>query len=216
MVTLQAGAARAEWPAHDARDTVRYGVFLRPDPASCAATAALHTLLRQQFGLVSAAVFPPHVTLLGNVALTGGEGVLLERVDEVAGRHAPVRVEHAGPRRWHRVIACDVHDAAVDALARDVEASLTDLRGRTDTDYLTGQTSTADFRAHLTIAGQDIALRPDLTDEVEEFVAAFAADFPSVMTARHVTTFRFESDHWPGRWWTDMTWQLLRSVPLTG
>lgn len=213
---LRAGAAGADWPAHDARDTVRYGVFLRPDPTTCAATAALHTLLRQQFGLVSAAVFPPHVTLLGNIAVTGGETELLERVAAVAGRHAPVRLPHDGPRRWHRVIACDVHDETVDALARDVEASLADLRARTDTDYLTGQTSTAAFRAHLTIAGQDLALRPDLTEEVEQFVAEVAADFPPVMTGRYVSTFRFESDHWPGRWWSDLTWQLLHSVPLTG
>ena len=215
-MTLQAGAARNEWPAHDARDTLRYGVFLRPDPATCAATAALHTLLRQQFGLVAAAVFPPHVTLLGNVALTTGEDVLLQRVAEVAGRHAPLRLPHAGPARWNRVIACDVHDDAVDALARDVEAALEGVRGRTDTDYLTGQTSTERFRAHLTIAGQDVALRADLTDEVLEFVTALAAEFPTVMTGRHVQTFRFRSDHWPGRWWADMTWDLLSSVPLTG
>lgn len=215
-MTIPAGAAREEWPAHDARDTVRYGVFLRPDAVTCAATAALHTLLRQQFGLVSAAVFPPHVTLLGNIALTTTEADLLDRVATVAGRHAPVRVDHDGPGRWHRVLACDVHDDATDALARDVEAALTDVRGRTDTDYLTGQTSTADFRAHLTIAGQDLALRPDLTGEVAAFVADLAADFPRTMTAGHVTTFRFTSDHWPGRWWSDMTWQLLQSVPLTG
>ena len=215
-MTLQAGAARAEWPAHDARDTVRYGVFLRPDPATCAATAALHTLLRQQFGLVSAAVFPPHVTLLGNIAATTTEADLLARVAGVAARHTPVRIGHTGPGRWHRVLACDVHDDATAALAQDVEAALTAVRGRTDTDYLTGQTSTERFRAHLTIAGQDLALRPDLVDEVAAFVAAVAGDFPRTMTARHVQTFRFASDHWPGRWWADMTWQLLASVALTG
>jgi hypothetical protein len=31
-----------------------------------------------------------------------------------------------------------------------------------------------------------------------------------------VSVFRFRGDHWPSEWWKDMTWQHLRTIPLTG
>jgi hypothetical protein len=46
--------------------TTRYGVFLTPDPATCAAVSTVTGLIRAQYGFVSAAAFPPHATLAGS------------------------------------------------------------------------------------------------------------------------------------------------------
>ena len=44
-------------------EQIRYGVFLRPDPATSVAVTQITGQLRAQYGLVSAGAFPPHVTL---------------------------------------------------------------------------------------------------------------------------------------------------------
>ena len=45
----------------------RFGVFLRPDPKTCAAVTQITSQLRAQYGLVSAGAFPPHITLAGSL-----------------------------------------------------------------------------------------------------------------------------------------------------
>ncbi len=45
----------------------RFGVFLRPDPKTCAAVTQITGQLRAQYGLISAGAFPPHVTLAGSL-----------------------------------------------------------------------------------------------------------------------------------------------------
>ena len=129
---------------------------------------------------------------------------------------APFELAHPGPADLGGVILCAVEDERLTRLAQAVEASLDGVRARTDTDYLTGQTSTRAFGAHLTVAGQDLALRPDLRDEVAGFVAELAPDFPPVIRAEVISAFRFRSAAWPALWWQDMTWQHLRSWRLTG
>ena len=47
----------------------RFGVFLRPDPKTCAAVTQITSQLRAQYGLVSAGAFPPHITLAGSLPL---------------------------------------------------------------------------------------------------------------------------------------------------
>ena len=53
------------------RRQTRYGVFLRPDPLTCASVTRITGQLRAQFGLVSAGAFPPHATLAGSLPLAG-------------------------------------------------------------------------------------------------------------------------------------------------
>jgi 2'-5' RNA ligase len=211
------------WPRLDPRDTDRYGVFVRPDAVTCRAQIELHNLIERQFDLIAGRVFPPHATLLGNVAVTAGEADLLERITDVARRHAPFTVHNPGLSRHGEGIAYDVHfrkdgtvnDAFV-ALAADVEQELGPVRGRTDTDYLTGQTTTVGFHAHLTVAGQDYALRKDLREEVWQFLEQLAPAVPDEFAVDAVSVFRFRSDHWASEWWKDMTWQHLRTIPLAG
>jgi 2'-5' RNA ligase superfamily len=213
---------RTAWPHLDARQTDRYGVFVRPDPATCRAQADLHTLLERQYGLIAARVFPPHATLLGNIALAAAEGEFLERVATAVRGFAPIAVHNRGVTRLGQGIAYDIHYRAdggrnqpLTDLAVAVEQKLDPVRSRTDHDYLTGHTTTETFHAHLTLAGQDLALRADLQDEVWDFTNALAPDTPADFTVDTVSVFRFRSDHWASEWWKDMTWQHLRSFHLT-
>ena len=212
-----------DWPKLDPRDTDRFGVFVRPDPITCRAQIELHTLVERQFGLVAGRVFPPHATLVGNIAVTAGEADLLERVTSVAGRHAPFTAHNRGLTRYDAGIAYDVNhreDGSVNAeftdLAVALEQELEPVRGRTDADYLTGQTTTKGFNAHLTIAGQDYYLRPDLHDEVWQFLQQVAPAVPECFPVASVSVFRFRSDHWASEWWKDMTWRHMGTIPLTG
>jgi len=209
------------WPRLDPRDTDRYGVFVRPDPTTCRAQIELHTLLQHQFGLIAGRVFPPHATLLGNIAVTAGEADLLGRLTAVARRHAPFTMYNKGLSQYNEGIAYDVHELPGGApnqrlvdLAVDIERELAPVRGRTDTDYMTGQTSTEGFRAHLTVAGQDYTLRRDLHDEVWRYAEELAPAVPDSFAVGSVSVFRFHSDHWPSEWWKDMTWHHLRTIPL--
>lgn len=149
-------------------DTVHYGIFLRPDAVTCRVTAHLHELLRRQFGLVAASVFPPHITLLGNVAFTGGEPDLFERIGHLAAATERFELPNPGPALLSGALLCDVHAPELGVLARTVEDGIADIRGRSDTDHLAGQTSAAPFHGHLTVAGQDLALRSDLAGGVAE------------------------------------------------
>ena len=212
-----------EWARLDPRDTDRYGVFVRPDPITCRAQIELHTLLERQFGLIAGRVFPPHATLLGNIAVSAGEVDLLARIAAVAGRCAPFTVYNRGLTHTAQGIYYDVHglpegtpNVRLVGLAEAVERELEPVRGRTDADYLTGQTTTRGFSAHLTVAGQDYALRSDLQEEVWQYVEALAPAVPDRFGVASVSVFRFRSDHWPSEWWKDMSWRHLRTIPLGG
>lgn len=102
-----------DWPALDVRDTDRYGVFLRPDARTCEVLAHLHDLLRRQFGLVAAAVFPPHITLLGNIAVVRGEADLLARVGAAVAGHGPFEITNPGPALVCGALLCEVHTEPV-------------------------------------------------------------------------------------------------------
>ena len=79
----------------------RYGVFLRPDPLTCAAVTRITTQLRAQYGLVSAGAFPPHATLAGSLSLTDGPEPLLAALDGVLEPARGFEVHNAGVGRLH-------------------------------------------------------------------------------------------------------------------
>jgi len=220
-VTPQEHAGPRDWPRLDARDTGRYGVFVRPDPATCRAQISLHTLLNSQYGLIAASAFPPHATLLGNIAITSGESELLRRVETVVRRYPAIEAHNRGLTRSGGAIIYDIHcrpDGSVNQpltdLARHIERDLEQIRARTDHDYMTGHATNDAFHAHLTIAGQDLALREDLQAEIWQYACALAPDTPADFTIDTVSVYRFRSDHWASEWWKDMTWQHLRSFRL--
>src|SRR3954447_10917599 len=90
----------------------RYGVFLRPDPLTCAAVTRITAQLRAQFGLVSAGAFPPHATLAGSPPLAPPPRALARALAPVA----PFTVRNHGLAWLNGGLVYDVHGEQIEAL----------------------------------------------------------------------------------------------------
>src|SRR5215211_8962746 len=113
---------------HQMEYQFRFGVFLRPDPKTCAAVTQITGQLRAQYGLTSAAAFPPHVTLAGGLPVVVPLAELIQLIGFVLRRVRAFTVQNLGVRRL-----------ADSALAYDVSAidgtpnrPLSDLAGAVD------------------------------------------------------------------------------------
>lgn len=197
-----------------------YGVYLRPDPLTCKAVADLTRLARSQFGIVSAAAFPPHATLAGAVPSNASEGELIEALDPVLSTTGAIPVHNAGISRHNVAITFDVDSTitghknqAIKDLAVAINAALAPLTE--DGEGLRAKPFEADsFRAHLSLASHDLEAKPHMREEVEYFLRAMPHCAPSDFVADIVTLFRFYSDDWAGEWWHDLRWTHLRSWTL--
>ena len=182
----------------------RYGVFLRPDPLTCAAVTRITGQLRAQFGLVSAGAFPPHATLAGSLPLAGPPELPLA---------APFTVRNHGLAWLNGGLVYDVHGPEIERLAAAVDAAVRPLlqpaSGLATDLYEPGR-----WRAHLSLGSHDLAARPDLHDEVEAFVRGMAVEVPSEFTAEVIAVYRLEHATWTGPWWRAMTWEHVRSRHL--
>ncbi len=207
----------------DEPDDVRHGVFLLPDARTSAAVSRITASVRAQFGVVSAGRFPPHVTLAGSLPLAVGEAELVSDVRRVAARRGPVEVVNAGPKRlWGAVIAFDVHEDgqgrpssalldlaadigdAVRPLLRPVEALPADVRDRDE------------WHGHLSLASHELLGRPDLLEEIDEFVRQLDEPYPPRFEASRLGIFRLHHRDWRNDWWTDFSWERVGSVRLDG
>lgn len=197
-----------------------YGVYLRPDPLTCKAVADLTRLVRQQFGIVSAAAFPPHATLAGAVPSNATEEELIAALDPVLSATEGIPVHNAGICRHNVAITFDVDhtidgekNQAIKDLAVAVNSALAPMTE--DVEGLRAKPFDADnFRAHLSLASHDLEAAPHLREEVENFLRAMPHSAPSDFVADTVTLFRFYSDDWAGEWWQDLRWTHLRSWTL--
>ena len=87
----------------------RFGVFLRPDPKTCAAVTQITSQLRAQYGLVSAGAFPPHITLAGSLPVVVPLAELIQLIGFVLRRRPGFPVQNLGIRRLaDAAIAYDV------------------------------------------------------------------------------------------------------------
>jgi hypothetical protein len=222
---------------HDAanpagRDEIRYGVFLRPDPRTCAAVTTIANQIRAQYGLVSAARFPPHATLAGSLPLAGEPDAaldgLLAVLDAVLATADPVPIANAGIAWLGTGLVYDIHrlpsaegrrpdrpnDALVE-LAAAVQSALKpylapDRAGRMPADVHERNA----WRGHLSLASHELAERPDLREEVEEYARGLDVAFPARFSADVVALYRFAHRSWTGPWWTDFRWTHVRSWRL--
>ena len=201
-------------------EEVRYGVFLTPDAKTSAAVTTITSLVQAQFGLVSARRFPPHVTLAGSLPLAIGEAELFAVVDSVVAARSPFHVHNSGIDRLGDSVVFNVHNQMdqspntalvdlADDLARVLRPVLrttsglpADLRGRDR------------WRGHLSLASHELIARPDLRDEVEQFIRQLETPCPSGFPAATVTVYRLQHRNWAGPWWTDFTWEHGRSFRL--
>lgn len=200
----------------------RYGVFLRPDPRTCAVLARLHLLMKQQYGLVSCAAFPPHATLAGNVHATVTEEELIAVLDPPLSEATAFTTYNAGIERHGKGFAYNVHqlpDGTPNPEMVDLALSVNTAMAPVSTirpDFLFKPFDPAEFRAHLSVASHELTLRPDLYEEIGEFLDTLDADPPKRFTADTISLFRFHSDDWNAQWWRDMTWVHVRSWRLGG
>ncbi len=194
--------------------SLRYGVFLRPDPATCWAVTQIVQAVREQFNLVAAAAFPPHATIVGNFRPRVGEAELVARLDEAFARIAPVTVYN----HCIRDFAFNINDdesgsapnaqlAAVNEVVREV---VVPLHLHHD-DFLAPNVDVYTFRAHLTLAGFDLSLDPRLKPEVDEFIRGLPIEPPASFQLNWYTLYELASDDWEGRWWEDQRWRHVKS-----
>ena len=197
----------------------RYGVFLRPDPLTCAAITRITAQLRAQFGLVSAGMFPPHATLAGSLPVGVSAEALAERLGAALEGVRAFTVRNAGVRRLGGGLVYDVHtlDAGPNppliALAARVDAAVRPLlvpaTGLAPDTYEPGR-----WHAHLSLASHDLYERPDLRDEVEEYVRGLRVARPDSFLADTVDLYRFWHASWTGAWWRALRWEHVRSRRL--
>jgi hypothetical protein len=222
--------------AKDAAGQVRYGVFLRPDPRTCAAVTAITSQLRAQYGLVSAAAFPPHATLAGSLPLDGDPRSALHRlVDAVDGAlfgMQSFRVVNAGIAWLGAGLVYDIHDIPtvdesdgarkiskpnyplVEPFSR-IDTSVRPLLAPVPDGQLAADVHECDaWRAHLGLATHDLFERDNLRDEVRDYAEALAVLVPSEFMADTVALYRFMHPSWTGRWWIDLQWEYVRSWHL--
>jgi hypothetical protein len=120
----------------------RLGVLLRPDPATCLVQSQINTVLVQQFGIVSSAAFPPHVTLAGSLRTNASSPEIMTALNEELARTAPFTVHNKGIERSGDGWVFNVHEdgagrpnADLVDLANRVNAAVTPLAIELD-DYL--------------------------------------------------------------------------------
>ena len=213
-------------------DEPRYGVFLRPDPRTCAAVTTVAGQIRAQYGLVSAARFPPHVTLAGSLPLAGDPDEaldgLLAALDAVLDGAPPIPMANAGIGWLGAGLVYDVHrlpserggppdrpnDALV-ALAAAVQRAVRpllapDRDGRLPADLHEPGT----WRGHLSLASHELVEREDLRAEVEDYVRGLDVPVPARFDAEVVSLYRLTHPSWSGAWWTDFRWSHVRSWRL--
>lgn len=194
----------------------RYGVFLRPDPATCWVVTQITSALRQQFGLRSAGAFPPHVTLVGNLAVEAPVDELLSVLDPVFEAVTVFEVLNGGVARTGDRFGYDVDrdaggaiNAPLAEVASAVQRAVLPLSLPID-DFLVTPVEEYRFAAHLSLAGHELAVDGTLADEVGEFIAGLPLVPPASFSARWYSLFEFHAD-WRSHWWRAMTWRHVRS-----
>jgi hypothetical protein len=198
---------------------LRYGIFLRPDPATCWAVTQITHALRQQFGIRAAEIFAPHATLIGNLNTDVSETELVAALDPVFEQTQPMTLWNHGVKRTTKgTYEYDVNLAAdgtelnapLQAVAAAVKDAVLPLAVR-HTDYLAPNVEDYRFAGHLGLASFELAVDGRLSDEVGEFIAGLPVLPPGSFTTRYFTLFELTADDWNGHWWETQVWRHVRS-----
>ncbi|MFF5966462.1 2'-5' RNA ligase family protein [Streptomyces collinus] len=202
-------------------DPYRYGVYLRPDPATCAAVTAVTSQLRAQYGIVSAGAFPPHATLAGSRHITAPVQEIVAAVTRALAGARAFTVHNAGVRRQGVGLVYDVHHLADGITPNPDFADLAALVDKAVAPLESAAPNPAanpfdedTFRAHLSLVSHDMYVRPDLSEEVREYVDGLPVTFPQTFRGDRVSLYRTRSDDWTGRWWQTLTWEHVHTWRL--
>ena len=212
----------------------RYGVFVRPDPATCWTVTQVTTALRAQLRLTSAGAFAPHATLVGNVGLTGAaadtavaEQELIAALDGVFAGVRPFPVYNSGVVRMvEHGKATYQYNIDLDQDARSANAPLNEVARAVKqavlplsepvTHLFSTPVADYEFAGHLGLASHELLLDDHLADEVGEYLAGLPlSPAPASFVARWYTLYRFTSAAWDGHWWETLAWDHVRSWRAT-
>jgi hypothetical protein len=198
---------------------IRYGIFLRPDAATCWTVTQVTIALQRQFGLVSAGAFPPHATLIGNLRTHASEKELTSALDAAFAGVQALPVYNKGIERNSDRYGYNLEEDAtgtsinipLSEVAQRVKEAVDPLYAPLEVDdFLTPGLSEYSFAAHLSLAAHELAVDNRLSDEVGEFLEGLPIEPPASFVARWYSLFEFKAD-WSGHWWEHMTWRHLRS-----
>lgn len=196
---------------------IRYGIFLRPDPATCWTVTQVTLALNKQFGLVSAAAFPPHVTLIGNLHTNTSSTGLISALDTVFDEIEPFPVFNHGIERNQDRYGYNLNKDAAGAqvniplahVASAVAQAVAPLSVPVE-DYIVTPIADYKFAAHLGLAAHELTIDNRLSDEVGEFLAGLPITPPVSFVAKWYSLFELRAD-WSGHWWEDLSWEHLHS-----
>lgn len=197
-----------------------YGVFLRPDPKTCLAVTTITSAVRQQFGMVSANAFPPHVTLAGITPILAPTESVIEAVEPAIKAAEQFEVVNAGITRRNIAITYDVNNSQngqtsgeMLGLAIVINAALRPLAIQYE-ELKVDPFSAGTFHAHISLASHELRNREDLREEVETFIHGLECPAPATFNAEIVSLYQFTSDDWSGCWWETLKWTHHKSWKL--
>jgi 2'-5' RNA ligase len=198
---------------------IRYGWYLRPSYEMSRDQAAMHELLRRQYGLNGGGVFMPHATLKGFFRSDASIEEIVAAGDRAVAGTAPFTVFNPGPVAWGRgSIVLEIQKTPDGGTNEPLQAlheagwrELTPLV-HPECNFTPVEGAMENFRAHLTLVMAD--MDEELLDEVAQFVRDAGRIGPESFTAEYVHLFAFRSQDWTGRWWESLEWSLLKSWRL--
>lgn len=197
-----------------------YGVFLRPDPKTCLAVTTITAAVRQQFGIVSANAFPPHVTLAGITPILAPTDTVIEAIEPAVRAAEQFEVVNAGITRRNIAITYDVNNGhngktsgEMLGLAIMMNAALRPLAVPYE-GLKVDPFSVGTFHAHISLASHELRYRVDLREEVEAFIHGLEYPVPASFNAEVVSLYQFTSEDWAGNWWETLKWEHHKSWKL--
>lgn len=183
---------------------------------TCWVLAQLNLVLKQQFGLVSAAAFPPHATLVGNLRTDVSPDELVKRLSPVFENAPVIEIHNTGLQRVGDWFFFNVHEdgqgrpnLALTQIADAVREAVMPVSVPVN-DFLVTPVEEGTFWAHLSVASHDLLINPGLTDEVGKFLAELPLTPPAAFRAEVYSLYEFTSN-WDSHWWQTLTWRHLKS-----
>lgn len=203
---------------------IRYGVFLRPPARLVADALRGYAVTGGLFGYRSANAYPPHVTLVGSIAPSVPEGVLVDAVDAALARRAAVRLATEGLTLSGGTVYYQFADAPGAAASGGVAdlmgallAAVAGLRHYHDDDFTAARRrrdSPERFKPHLSLISFDGAGSPELSAEALELLGELGLAGPAEELFEWVHLVRLHARDWSGPYWETLTWSVVRAWRL--
>jgi 2'-5' RNA ligase len=206
----------------------RYGIFIRP-PAEVALPALeMMRTARDLFGFHAATAYPPHITMIGSIVLTGTEVQLIDAVDGVLAGRAAIPTHGTGLNAAiGAAIGIDYNHTSsgeqnlqLVELYEDLRRETEQLRGFEPTDRKAAErrakVGAEHFRAHLTVLGHDGIDNSSARAEARDVLDHLVKDLPEDWTADTITIYRFWSADWDAKYWLTQEWIPIASWHLVG